>query len=125
MAVEVHAWWSSSSKSDVLTMADSEAPMPPVFKHSSTDNGVPGLLDALADELSSMLKGFRLIRSLTCVHDSRQHDVKRPSICLRVRFRTDNACAATGRGGWLQSAHPRASCLGWGTTCVVCSANGT
>lgn len=36
MAVEVHAWWSSSSKSDVLTMADSEAPMPPVFKHSST-----------------------------------------------------------------------------------------
>lgn len=69
------------------------------------DNGVPGLLDALADELSSMLKGFRLIRSMTCVHDSRQHDVKRPSICLRVRFRTDNACAATGRGGWLQSAH--------------------
>ena len=105
MAGEVHAWWSSSSKSDLLTTADSEAPMPPVFKHSSIDNGVPGLLDALADELSSMLKGFRLIRSMTCVHDSRQHDVKRPLICPSAHFRTNDACAATGRGGWLQIAH--------------------
>lgn len=68
-------------------------------------NGVPGLLDALADELSSMLKGFRLIRSMTCVHDSRQHDVKRLLICPSAHFRTNDACAATGRGGWLQIAH--------------------
>ena len=74
-----HAWWSSSSKSDSLTMADSEAPMPPVFMHSSTMIQFRVFLMLLL--MVSMSNGFRLIRSITCVHDGHQLRVKLPLVC--------------------------------------------
>ena len=75
----MHAWWSSSSKSDSLTMADSEAPMPPVFMHSSTMIQFRVFLMLLL--MVSMSKGFRLIRSITCMHEGRQHGVERLIVC--------------------------------------------
>ena len=45
-------------------LAESEAPMPPVFMHSSTMI-TRRVLRTLA-VIASMSKGFRLIRSITC-----------------------------------------------------------
>ena len=56
-------WWSSSSKRDSLMMADREAPMPPVFMHSSTMMALRVFLMLLL--MVSMSKGFKLIRSIT------------------------------------------------------------
>ena len=64
----VRAWWSSSSQSDSLMMADREAPMPPVFMHSSTTMAWRVFLILLL--MASMSKGFRLIRSITCTPDT-------------------------------------------------------
>lgn len=61
---ETPTWWSSSSKRDSLIMADREAPMPPVFMHSSTMMACLVFLMLLL--MVSMSKGFRLIKSMTC-----------------------------------------------------------
>lgn len=56
--------WSSSLNRDSLITADREAPMPPVFMHSSTMMALRVFFTLLL--MVSMSKGFRLIRSTTC-----------------------------------------------------------
>lgn len=56
--------WSSSLNRDSLITADREAPMPPVFMHSSTMMALRVFFTLLL--IVSMSKGFRLIRSTTC-----------------------------------------------------------
>ena len=97
----LHAWWSSSSKSDSLTMADSEAPMPPVFMHSSTMMACRVFLMLLL--MVSMSKGFKLIRSMTCAPDTLRTGRSGQSVLdLYTYASAGSACGATGRGGCLQ-----------------------
>ena len=58
------AWWSRWSKSDSLITEDSEAPMPPVFMHSSTmiTRDVFFTLSLIV----FMSNGFSEMRSITC-----------------------------------------------------------
>ena len=63
-------------------MADSEAPIPPVFMHSSTMMQFRVFLMLLL--MVSMSKGFRLIRSITCAVDA-----LRAAYRLRARVNID------------------------------------
>lgn len=56
--------WSSSLKRDSLMTAEREAPMPPVFMHSSTMMHLRVFLMLFV--MVSKSNGFRLIRSITC-----------------------------------------------------------
>ena len=51
-----------------MIIADSEAPMPPVFMHSSTMITCFVFITLLL--MVSMSNGLRLIRSMTCAHSS-------------------------------------------------------
>lgn len=67
--------WSSSLKRDSLITAERDAPMPPVFMHSSTMMHLRVFFMLFV--MVSRSKGFRLIRSTTCTAQalSRHHHV--------------------------------------------------
>ena len=61
-------------------VAEREAPMPPVFMHSSTM--MTRFVFCTLVVMASMSKGFRLIRSITCHHIQSKNTLETESILL-------------------------------------------